>query len=62
MDRNKGRGLTMKKMFEGVEKYIPDASPEEKEAMVYRAIYDWWAFGANVDEEIREARRENWKN
>ena len=43
---------TMQKMFQGVENHIPDASAEEKEKMVYRAIYDWWAFGANVDEEF----------
>jgi hypothetical protein len=44
--------MMMKKMMAGVESHIPDASDEEKEKMVYRAIYDWWAFGANVDEEF----------
>ena len=43
---------TMQKMFQKVEDHMPDATPEEKEALVYRAIYDWWAFGANVDEEF----------
>ncbi len=44
--------MMMEKMMHGVESHIPDASLEEKEQMVYRAIYDWWAFGANVDEEF----------
>ena len=44
--------LTMSKLYQSVENHIPNASPEEKEQMVYRAIYDWWAFGANVDEEF----------
>ena len=43
---------TMRKMYHGVETHMPEASSEEKEAMVYRAIYDWWAFGANVSEEF----------
>lgn len=44
--------MTMQKMFQKVEDHMPEATPEEKEALVYRAIYDWWAFGANVDEEF----------
>ena len=44
--------LMMEKMWKGVERHMPEASREEKESMVYRAIYDWWAFGANVDEEF----------
>ena len=42
----------MEKMYEGVERHIPNESPEKKEEMVYRAIYDWWAYGSNVDEEF----------
>ena len=42
----------MEKMMRGVEGHIPDASAEEKEQMVYRAIYDYWVYGANVDEEF----------
>ena len=42
----------MEKMYEGVERHIPNESPEKKEEMVYRAIYDWWAYGCNVDEEF----------
>ena len=42
----------MKKMMHGVESHIPDASPQEKEDMVFRAIYDWWVYGSNVDEEF----------
>lgn len=44
--------IMMKKMWEGVESHIPNASESDKWDMVYRAIYDWWAFGANVDEEF----------
>ncbi len=44
--------VMMGKMMQGVESHIPDASKEEKENMVYRAIYDWWVFGANVHEEF----------
>ncbi len=42
----------MRKMRQGVESHIPDASRELKESMVWRAIYDWWAHGATVDEEF----------
>ena len=44
--------IMMKKMYEGVERHIPDADIENKESMVYRAIYDFWAYGCNVDEEF----------
>ena len=44
--------LMMQKMMNSVESHIPAASAQEKEDMVYRAIYEWWAFGANVDEEF----------
>ena len=44
--------IMMEKMYEGVDRHIPNASPEKKEEMVYRAIYDWWAYGCNVDEEF----------
>ena len=44
--------LMMEKMTEGVEGHIPDASDEEKENMLYRAIYDYWVYGCNVDEEF----------
>ena len=39
--------LMMEKMTEGVEGHIPDASDEEKENMLYRAIYDYWVYGCN---------------
>ena len=44
--------ILMRKMMDGVENYIPDADPLEKENMVYRAIYDYWVYGANVFEEF----------
>lgn len=44
--------LMMEKMFEGVNDHIPDATPEMKEEMVFRAIYDYWTCGANVHEEF----------
>ena len=44
--------IMMEKMFEGVERHIPNETPEKKEEMVYRAIYDWWGYGCNVDEEF----------
>lgn len=44
--------IMMGKLWASVENHIPNANKEEKESMVYRAIYDWWAFGANVDEEF----------
>lgn len=44
--------LMMEKLHEGIERHIPDASPEKKEEMLYRAIYDYWAYGCSVDEEF----------
>lgn len=44
--------LMLEKMHAGVETFIPDASPEKKEEMVYRAIYDFWVHGCFVDEEF----------
>ena len=48
----------MKKMMDGVEHHIPEADPQEKEDMVYRAIYDWWVYGNNVEEEFYYKLRE----
>ena len=42
----------MEKMYQGVERHIPAAGKEEKETMVYRSIYDFWAHGCFVDEEF----------
>ncbi len=44
--------LMMEKMYEGVENHIPEETAEKKESMVYRSIYDYWAYGCNVDEEF----------
>lgn len=44
--------LMMEKMLKGVNNYIPDADPLEKQNMIYRAIYDWWVYGNSVSEEF----------
>ena len=44
--------LMMEKMYEGIERHIPNASPEKKEEMVYRSIYDYFVYGTNIDEEF----------
>ncbi len=44
--------IMMEKMKKGVEKRLPDISEEEKERIIYKAIYDWWVFGAHIDEVI----------
>ena len=40
------------KMYESINRHIPNESPEKKEEMLYRSIYDWWAHGCSVDEEF----------
>lgn len=44
--------LMLEKMREDVNNYIPAATPHEKENMLYRSVYDFWAFGCTVDEEF----------
>lgn len=43
--------LMLKKMRERIQHYAPDSSPEAQEELLYRFIYDYWAFGCTVDEE-----------
>lgn len=40
------------KMMNSIEEHIPDADSQTKEDMLYHAIYDWWVYGSNVDEEF----------
>lgn len=40
------------KMDEEIEHYVPNASPEEKNELRFRAIYDHWMYGCTVDEEF----------
>ena len=44
--------LMLQKMREDIDHYSPDASPEEKEKMLYHFIYDYWVYGCTVDEEF----------
>ena len=40
------------KMDDEIAHYAPDATPEEREEMRYRFIYDFWVYGCAVDEEF----------
>ncbi len=44
--------LMLSKMDEEIRHYRPDASPEEREELRYRFIYDHWVYGCTVDEEF----------
>ncbi len=35
-----------------IEKVYPAATPEEKEGIFYRSIYDYWVYGCNINEEL----------
>ena len=43
--------LMLSKMDEEIRRYNPDASPEEREELRCRFVYDFWVFGCTVDEE-----------
>ncbi len=42
----------LQKMLDSIRHYAPDSNPEEQDEMLYRFIYDYWAFGCTVDEEF----------
>ncbi len=44
--------LMMEKLMDSVVEHIPDADKEQQEKMLFRSIYDYWAYGNNVDEEF----------
>ena len=44
--------LMLQKMRDELDHYMPDGTEEEKNAMIYRSIYDFWMYGATVDEEF----------
>ena len=35
-----------------IEKVYPAATPEEKDGIFYRSIYDYWVYGCNINEEL----------
>lgn len=44
--------LMMEKMNEQVDHYSPGLQQEEKDRIIYKAIYDYWVYGAMIDEEF----------
>ena len=42
----------LQRMRERIQRFAPDNSSEEQEEMLWRFIYDFWAFGCTVDEEF----------
>ena len=44
--------LMMKKIMDRVISHMPDAPEKDREEMLYRSIYDYWAYGCDVDEEF----------
>ena len=42
----------LNKMDEEIMYYDPSASSEERKALIYRFIYDYWVYGCSVDEEF----------
>lgn len=44
--------VMMGKMYEQASHYWPNKSNEEKDRIVYRSIYDYWVYGAMIDEEF----------
>lgn len=44
--------LMLQKMREEMNHYAPDATKEEQEEMLYRAIYDYWVYGCTMEEEF----------
>ena len=43
---------TLDNMMESVNFHCPDLDDEKKQQLLYAAIYDWNAYGANVNEEF----------
>lgn len=45
--------LMMEKIYEQVDHYTAGGcSPEERDRIVYRSIYDYWVYGSSIDEEF----------
>lgn len=44
--------LMIEKMYADINDYIPNESSKRKEQILYRAIYDYWAYGSNVSQEF----------
>ncbi len=44
--------LMLSKMLEEIAHYAPETTPEEREEMLWRFIYDYWVYGCSVDEEF----------
>ncbi len=44
--------LMLSKMDEEIHRYVPDSTPEEREELRYKFIYDYWVYGCTVDEEF----------
>ena len=41
---------TIANMMERINFHIPDAEESYKQEILYSAVYDWFAFGANINE------------
>ena len=44
--------LMLSKMLDEIEHYAPETTPEEREELRWRFIYDYWVYGCTVDEEF----------
>ena len=44
--------LMLSKMDEEIQHYAPETTPEEREELRYKFIYDYWVYGCTVDEEF----------
>ena len=44
--------LMLSKMDEEIHHYAPELTPEEREELRYKFIYDYWVYGCTVDEEF----------
>ena len=44
--------LMMEKMYEAIDHYRPGLSMEDKDRLLYMSIYDYWVYGATIDEDF----------
>ena len=49
---DKYNGAMMDKIGACIDKYMPDASPEEKEQRKFRSVYNYWVYGNDTDEDF----------
>ena len=48
----KYKDVILKPIYLSIEKFMSDASPEEKQKRAYRSIYNYWVYGNNSDEDF----------